>query len=570
MKSFKTLLIVSILCSFWLQAETMRADTPTQIALSNQQKSYLANKKHINICIDPNWMPFEKIEDGKYIGISSLYMKLIESKIKTPFVLVPTQDLSQSLRYMRERKCDVISLVMPTKSRENFMDFTLPYLSAPLVLATKSDKVFIPNFSKLDNKTIGIGREHASFDILKQRYPKINFVAVENPKDGLNKVLTGEIFGYADILTAITYEIHTNFSQKLRVVGKFDEQMILSIGVRNDEPILLDILNQAINSIDMITRDNIINHWLLAQYDEEYDSYKFLYPLIAFILIVLFLLVRQFILKKYNQKLKNQVSSKVEELREKDELLLQKYRMAAMGEMLSMIAHQWRQPLGAISSAIMSVDVKLARGKFDLAQEQDRKEFLEFLENKHASINEYVNYLSATTDDFRNFFNPNRDKELIEVSKPIIDALHILHKHLESKNIDVIVDFESEDSSCLMYQNEIMQVIISIIRNAQEHFETVEIEEPTITILTYREDGYDVITICDNGGGIPEEIIENIFEPYFSTKKEQNGSGLGLYMSKIMIEDHHNGILQVSNKDDGACFEIKFSEQQEVTQEDEN
>lgn len=304
----------------------------------------------------------------------------------------------------------------------------------------------------------------------------------------------------------------------------------------------------------------------------NFKQYDLWYLMILFIVIIflLFIITRQFLLNKYNQKLKDQVSNKVEELRQKDELLLQKYRMAAMGEMLSMIAHQWRQPLGAISSAIMSVDVKLARGKFDLAQEQDRKEFLEFLENKHASINEYVNYLAATTDDFRNFFNPNRDKEIIEVSKPIIDALHILHKHLESSNIDVIVDFESEDSSCLMYQNEIMQVIISLIRNAQEHFETVEIEEPTISILSYVEDGYDVISICDNGGGIPEDIIENIFEPYFSTKKEQNGSGLGLYMSKIMIEDHHNGTLKVSNKDDGACFEIKFLEQVEVKEEDES
>lgn len=283
---------------------------------------------------------------------------------------------------------------------------------------------------------------------------------------------------------------------------------------------------------------------------------QFLYRVIPAILVLL-LLIYKYLERMYSQKLKNELLKNKEELRKKDMLLQQKLRMAAMGEMLSMIAHQWRQPLGAISSAIMGIDVKLARGKFDFSNKEGVEEFLTYLKSKHNSINDYVQYLSDTTDDFRNFFNPKRDREALSITKPIENALHILQTSLENKNIEVIKDFQTTKEFPL-YQNEIMQVIINILRNSEENFTHREISNPKITIKTYEEDSCIAIALCDNGGGIEDAIMKNIFDPYFSTKDEKNASGLGLYMSKVMVEEHHSGVLSVVNYGNGVCFDLKF------------
>ncbi|SFV55790.1 histidine kinase [hydrothermal vent metagenome] len=331
-----------------------------------------------------------------------------------------------------------------------------------------------------------------------------------------------------------------------------------TVALRSDENGSLDTTDKAISTTNKERAEERKNDCISVKHDQQFSEEFFWYIVIAVILLVLFSVFRQFILNRYNKKLEEKVLKKVEELREKDELLFQKYRMAAMGEMLSMIAHQWRQPLGAISSAIMSIDVKLASGKFDLEDRDSRNEFMDFLEKKHNSINDYVHYLSETTDDFRNFFNPNRDKEETPLTKPIVNALNILQNFLEKHNISIIKDFQIDDHY-LLYQNEIMQVIISMLKNSEENFSINETKDPTIVLRTYREENYYVISICDNGGGVPDEIKEKIFEPYFSTKKAKNGTGLGLYMSKIMIEDHHGGTLSVENIDGGACFYIKFN-----------
>jgi C4-dicarboxylate-specific signal transduction histidine kinase len=279
--------------------------------------------------------------------------------------------------------------------------------------------------------------------------------------------------------------------------------------------------------------------------------------LTPFLLLGLLLLISHYVLRQYNKRLKEQVERNIEELRKKDELLLQQHRMAAMGEMLSMISHQWKQPLGAINSAIMGVTIKIESGKFNLSDPYEQKKFLSYLQRKHNSILEYVQYLSDTTDDFRNFFNPNKSKALTLLTFPIENALNIVESSLKKNRIEIIKELKA-DPEIMMYHNEIMQVILNLLKNSQDKFLEKKIQNPKIIIATLLHDGYGIIRICDNGGGIPANIAKKIFEPYFSTKKDKLGTGLGLYMSKTIMEDHHNGSLNMHNRNNGVCFELVF------------
>ncbi len=261
-----------------------------------------------------------------------------------------------------------------------------------------------------------------------------------------------------------------------------------------------------------------------------------------------------------NKTLKSKIekiNEEIEKNNQKEKMLQRQSSLAQMGEMISMIAHQWRQPLSAINASVIAIQCTTASERFDLSDKNDREQFLQFLDKKYNNIIEYLQGLSETIDDFRNFFKPDKQKELVNLQEPINRALKIVENSMNSKGIEVNCDFQI-DEQIELYQNEIMQVILNILKNSEDNFIEKNIQNSKIDITIYKQNDNYVISIKDNGGGIPQDILPNIFDPYFSTKNEKNGTGLGLYMSKIMIEEHHNGKLKAENIENGVEFNINI------------
>ena len=258
--------------------------------------------------------------------------------------------------------------------------------------------------------------------------------------------------------------------------------------------------------------------------------------------------------KELKENEKNLVR-KIQEGIEKHELqnrqLQQQSRLAQMGEMISMIAHQWRQPLGAIASTSIDIKMKSALEMFDLRKEKEAREYETYVNKGLEKIDNFVQNLTSTIDDFRNFYKPNKKIVTTTLEDVVIKSLIIIKASLESENIKIIQEYNYNEKVEL-YDSELMQVILNILKNAQDNIKEKQIKDPYIKISTENK----TISICDNGGGIPEDIIENIFDPYFTTKHEKNGTGLGLYMSKTIVEEHHGGRLSVENTEDGVCFII--------------
>ena len=246
-------------------------------------------------------------------------------------------------------------------------------------------------------------------------------------------------------------------------------------------------------------------------------------------------------------------SRDITEKKRTEDALAQQSRMAQMGEMISMIAHQWRQPLNSISLTASNLKLKFDFNEFDSNSQEDftkcSQTFSEGLEN----IQEYIQTLSTTIDDFRNFYSPNKVSTSIKLEEIVAKSLKIISISLIEDNIKLIQEYDSEEKIEL-HENEMMQVILTIFKNAQDNFLEKKTQKPYIKVTTKDK----TLSICDNGGGIPENILNKIFNLYFSTKTEKNGTGLGLYMSKIIIEQHHKATLSVKNIDGGTCFTIKF------------
>ncbi len=250
-------------------------------------------------------------------------------------------------------------------------------------------------------------------------------------------------------------------------------------------------------------------------------------------------------INSHTLNLRKQVKLEMKKNEDKEQHMLQQSRLAQMGEMISMIAHQWRQPLASISSTVSALELKVMMDQYE------EKYFTKQLEN----ISKYSQYLSSTIDDFRNFFKFNDTKVDTTLEEIVLDALNIIEISIENKGIKIEKEYKS-NMPILTYRNEIQQVVLNLLKNAEDILIDNNVENPTIHILTIFNDQSDIIEIKDNAGGVPVEIINNIFDPYFTTKEKKDGTGLGLYMSKKIIENRCKGTLSVVNEIDGAKFII--------------
>ena len=251
-------------------------------------------------------------------------------------------------------------------------------------------------------------------------------------------------------------------------------------------------------------------------------------------------------LEELNHSLGERIQQAVAELRHKDQTLIQQGRLAALGEMINNIAHQWRQPLNNIGLIIQNLQFSFDSG--NITHEELKKEI--------DTAMDVIMHMSRTIDDFRNFFREDKQKREFQIGTTIHNTLKFISATLS--NQDIQVDFEDDGGTIANgYQNEYAQVLLNILSNSRSACIERSITEPSIHIRVTSENGRSVVCIRDNCGGIDETILPKIFDPYFTTRSPDKGTGIGLYMSKVIIEQNMNGSLTARNTGDGAEFRIE-------------
>ena len=248
-------------------------------------------------------------------------------------------------------------------------------------------------------------------------------------------------------------------------------------------------------------------------------------------------------LEELNRDLERKVSEQVEDIRQKDQMLLHQSKLASMGEMIGAIAHQWRQPLNALNINIQNLDDDYADGLIDEA-------FIARFIHENGQI---IGFMSQTIDQFRNFFRIDDTRENFSVREMIDKTVQIQYAQLRSRNITV--EIEGEDILISGYRYAFQQVLLNLISNASDVIAERRIRKGAIHIMLQR----NRMTIEDNAGGIDAKILDRVFEPYFTTKSEGEGTGLGLYISNTIMKKHMGGTLEVRNSALGALFEITFA-----------
>ena len=373
-----------------------------------------------------------------------------------------------------------------------------------------------------------------------------------NLKDKNGFMVTKEILnlasngndGYLKYIATVKPETKLSSEKITYVKGFKDWNWAIATGFYTDE-LEKQIIEKEIQIKDKYTK-NLINLFL-----------------ISFLLTGAFLIISFYISKKFEKrfyKYKEQVFSYIKKSREKDTILAQQSKMAAMGEMLENIAHQWRQPLSTIST--ISTGIKIQYEYSEIKKEEVIKSM--------NTIATTTKYLSQTIDDFRDYFNPKKEARDFNLRNVFEKVSDLLEPQLHLKKIQLIKDID--DINIFGMENEFLQVIINILNNSKDEFERKEFEKKYIFIDTKITQDEIIISIKDNAGGIEKEVINRVFEPYFTTKFKSKGTGIGLYMSKEIIEKHMKGNISVKNENylykensyDGANFLIIFPNKQKI------
>lgn len=302
----------------WFNKISQTYENGKDFLFSESEIKYLNEKKKITMCVDSNFLPYEQItKEGKYIGIIADIINQLSINTNIKFELNITNSWEESLNLVKNKACDILPFAVQTVSREKYLNFTQPYLKFPAVIATKENEFFINSLSEIENKKIGMTKNYALIELIKYKYPKIKIIEVLNTKDGLEKVSKGEIYSFIGSLPTVAYTRQKYNINDVRITGKISEELLARIGIRNDEKILQDILNKAINSLKNDEKERITSKWITIVKDKQFDTKLFIQIISAISLIFIFTIM--FLIYRSNKKL-SMINKELEILSQTDKL----------------------------------------------------------------------------------------------------------------------------------------------------------------------------------------------------------------------------------------------------------
>ena len=526
--------------------------------LTPAEQSYLEHHRTVRVCIQKDRAPIEFVEQDQPKGIAVEILNTLTRRLHLRLAFRSVADRKSELEMIRKRECDLLAAASRDDRSAKLLYFTAPYLEyeevfvrhrlstahrqGPLILAGKrlAGKRGDPALSKL--KTA-----HPTLQILETDTYLEALEAVR--RDGADYAMISQpVYGYLS-------QIHR--MKDLEVAGIAPVKTPLSIAVRKDQATLYNIMSKILHAMPRETFYAISDKWTSERILKEVD-YKTILGIIAAALLVITLIAVAYWrqrrlsreIEELNDTLESRIAEALEKNREQELFMLQQDRLAKMGEMIAMIAHQWRQPLNNLSLLIQLLVSRYKKGMLD-------EEAIEYFQ---VNSQKQIEQMSSTIDDFRNFYRSEKETREFCINESIEKLISMTRMGFASEDIEVAFRATGR-CYCTGYPNELAHAVLNIMNNAREAFAERDgaVTDKRIVITLEEREGALTLEICDNAGGIPETILDKIFDPYFSTKQDKNGTGLGLYMTRVMVVEHMRSRLTVANRNGGACFTIAFS-----------
>lgn len=270
------------------QGSVPAAVDPARAAVrwSDGELAYLRGRGPIRMCVAPDWMPIEGIDrNGRHVGMAADFIAVMARRGGLNIELVPAKTWDESYALGQRRQCDIFSLLMDSPSRRSFLDFTTPYLVIPGVIATSSNVPFVAGLEQVEGERLGHMRGFAGVELLRLQHPGIHLVDVDSYEEGLSKVQNGELYGFIGNMMSIGWVLQQNKIYDVKIAGRIGHDNMMSIATRNDEPILRDVFQKLVDSIDPRERQEITNRWIAVRFEQGFD-YRRLWQIVGVFALV--------------------------------------------------------------------------------------------------------------------------------------------------------------------------------------------------------------------------------------------------------------------------------------------
>jgi len=524
----------------------------TRELLSSKEKAYLKGKKRLRICYRAEHKPLEGEGETGPEGIAIDTVQTVGRRLNINLAFVPTESRQDSLELLRAKHCDMVSSAVQVPDEEGNILFSRPYLRYSMVVVTRDDAQPIGSLRQAEHKTCAIWKDNPLLTRLQKKYPNLQVRVTKGMRDALQAVQKGQA-DFTIVPKAIYSYWSTRDSCQGLVVSDFAPmQENVCLAVSKSNPQLLGILNKIIQTTPREAYHAISDKWLKGTVIKKTD-YTAVFQMLAVALLIIGGILLAYRkqqkltrhIEELNASLEDRIATALKKNEEQRLMMLHQDRLARMGEMIAMIAHQWRQPLNNLALVNQVLISKYSREILD----DTAMEY--FKENSQKQIQQ----MSDTIDDFRNFYKMDKEKMDFCVSDLVAELIR--QTRMLYENAGLTVTYHKETCPRFIgYPNELKHAIQNIMSNARDALIAREETDKEIVIKVFENTEGIVISIADNAGGIPEAVRDKIFDPYFSTKDSKNGTGLGLYMTNVIIRDHMGSDIIVNHKSDGTEFMI--------------
>jgi polar amino acid transport system substrate-binding protein len=526
----------------WLREAQKPETAQTALALSPAESAYLAGRGPVNMCVDPDWLPFEEIDaNGVHIGVAADFMGVLARRLGMTLRLVPTDSWPQSLDLARTGDCDILSMVNRTPARAEYLGFTDPYLVTPMVIVVRQEEPFLKGLADLQGKTLATVRGYQIEELVQRDYPGIKLVFEDSIDEVLLAVSKGKAYATIGSILSLGSNIQELRLTNLKIAGHAPYSNRFSVGVNKDDPQLLALFQKAVASLLPAEKDEIINRWVDLRITREVDTSLFWKALIVLGGGLLLLVARQVMLTRVNARLqKAHKAVRLEKERAERALQAEQEAINRNVRFVDMVGHEYRTPVSIISANLDILEMKDEQAGGPSSPQVVKMRY---------AVRRLVELIETSLDKVR------LTDASITLTRKTVDLAAVLTAAMdqvgESHPARQFVFDQRPTSPCLVWADyELLQTaFVNLLDNARKYSGADSRVE--IRLLPGQE--FFEVEVLDRGLGIPWAEQDQICEKYCRATNASHvgGAGIGLYLVRKIIH-LHAGSLQLAPRQGGG------------------